>query len=38
MPEKPAKKYIMIQDGGGVKLKKPSILMVLAFHPVFLFS
>jgi hypothetical protein len=32
----PAKKYISIQLG--VKLRKPSILMVPEFHPVFLFS
>jgi hypothetical protein len=30
-----AKKYISIQ--GRVKLRKPSILMVPEFHPVFLF-
>jgi len=32
--KKPATKYIGIQ-GVGVKLKKPSILMVPEFHPVF---
>jgi hypothetical protein len=31
------KKYISIQRGGGVKLRKPSILIVPEFHPVFLF-
>jgi hypothetical protein len=37
-PKKPAKIYISIQRAGGVKLIKPSILMVPEFHPVFLFS
>jgi len=35
--KKLAKKYIIIQRGG-VKLRKPWILMVPEFHPVFLFS
>jgi hypothetical protein len=34
--KKPAKKYIRIQEG--MKLRKPSILMVAQFHPVFPFS
>jgi hypothetical protein len=34
--KKPAKKYVSIQAGGG--LRKPSILTVPEFHPVFLFS
>jgi hypothetical protein len=34
--KKPAKIYINIQHG--VELRKPSILMVPEFHPVFLFS
>ncbi len=33
--KKPAKKYVSIQ--GGMKLRKPSILMVPEFHLVFLF-
>jgi hypothetical protein len=34
----PAKKYISIHWRWVLKLRKPSILMVPEFHPVFLFS